>query len=258
MPKRLTAAIQLSGRKKRRYDPDRELVRCSCGCGKDISRRQVRRHLCQRGVADSSDADANVADLDVDDVDIDAGGAGAGPAVNTNDIDPAGDRDADAGVDQAYADDHEWDWPLWSDPAVVQQFTVSVGGVTFGAMVTLMLALQVQLHLSSNASLTFCEAMLCTSITVLPLLTLRKKFKLMCTPDAQMVQFCPKLECVAFVDDLFETRCCPKCGADRYVAGGRDKPLHVPPPPPPHTHTPHHPRPPRARTAWTLTVRAAM
>ena len=198
MPKRLAASGNFPGRQKRRYDPDRELVRCSCGCGKDLTRRQVRRHLQPRAVAAraacevGSEEDANVDAADLDDVDvaIDAGGVGAGPAAN--DIDPAGDHDVDAGADQAHADDQEWDWPLWSDPAVVQQFTVSAGGVTFGAMLALMLALQVQLHLSSNASLTFCEAMLCTSITMLPLLALRKKFKLMCTPDAQMVQLCPE------------------------------------------------------------------
>ena len=120
------------GRQKRRYEPDHERVACPCSrCvesgGEPVTKRTMRRHLSEEPIKRGPD-------------DLDPGG----------DVDPESQvGDDQAGVEQP---------SMWSDPTLASPFLASAGPMTFGAIITLMLALQLRFHLTGLSMVTvyFC------------------------------------------------------------------------------------------------------
>ena len=187
------------GRQKRRYEPDHERVACPCSrCvesgGEPVTKRTMRRHLSEEPIKRGPD-------------DLDPGG----------DVDPESQvGDDQAGVEQP---------SMWSDPTLASPFLASAGPMTFGAIITLMLALQLRFHLTGLSMVTVCEAMICASLALLPLMKMRRQFKALSTPPVRFVHLCPNGECVAFVNEHEALRRCPVCQAHRYKNGSTPAPL---------------------------------
>ena len=192
--------------RKRKRDPPQ----CPCGCGAtDLSDRTKYYHLAGRGLP-VADTEADHRDdvcleprLDVvpgAGDDVEAGGGEA--SVN-----------AGAGIDQHWGIPDEF----MSDMRRV------VGVLTLGALVTLVMALQLRHHLANTAADAMCQLAVCVSLATLPLTRLKRAFARMFYPSATMVQFCAN-ECVGRVG-LGANSTCPGCGEQ--MTDSKGTPAHV-------------------------------
>ena len=192
-----------SGRQKKRRAPDSS---CPCGCRRvGQSQRTVYRHLAQSGMAvpnlESEMADDIVNDMEIlDDEDPD-------------DDDPADARDGNGGAAQAQLGDD-----------LSTRLRDLVGPLTVGALLFLLLVVQVRLNLAALGAQMVCEAMVCTSLAAVPLLALRHRFAKTVYPSEIRVQFCAD-ECVGIIGDLGPHATCPKCTGP--VTDGAGKAVHV-------------------------------
>ena len=192
-----------SGRQKKRRAPDSS---CPCGCrGVGLSQRTVYRHLAQRGMAvpnlESEMADDIVDGMDIRDND------------DPDDDDLADASDANGGAAQAQLGDD-----------LFTRLRDLVGPLTVGAMLLLLLVVQVRLNLAAVGAQLVCEAMVCTSLAAVPLLALRHRFAKTVYPSETRVHFCEN-ECVGIIGNLGPNATCPKCTGP--VTDGAGKAVHV-------------------------------
>jgi hypothetical protein len=192
-----------SGRQKKRRAPDSS---CPCGCrGVGLSQRTVYRHLAQRGMA-VPNLESEMADDIVDGMDI------------RDEDDPADDALADASDDNGGAAQAQLGDGLFT------RLRDLVGPLTVGAMLLLLLVVQVRLNLAAVGAQLVCEAMVCTSLAAVPLLALRHRFAKTVYPSETRVHFCEK-ECVGIIGNLGPNVTCPKCTGP--VTDGAGKAVHV-------------------------------
>jgi len=192
-----------SGRQKKRRAPDSS---CPCGCrGVGLSQRTVYRHLAQRGMA-VPNLESEMADDIVDGMDI------------RDEDDPADDALADASDDNGGAAQAQLGDGLFT------RLRDLVGPLTVGAMLLLLLVVQVRLNLAAVGAQLVCEAMVCTSLAAVPLLALRHRFTKTVYPSEIRVQFCEN-ECVGIIGNLGPNATCPKCTGP--VTDGAGKAVHV-------------------------------
>ena len=217
--------------RKRKRSAQEDTSTCPCGCGAtDLSERTKYYHLAGRGLhvadtkadhgddvdlAPSFDVEHGHGDAD-DDVQHDgAGAAAAGSVPNQSAI------IADA---------------FMSDMRRV------VGVLSMGALVTLVMALQLRHHLANAAAEAMCQILVCVSLAALPLLSMKRTFARLFYPTATDVLFCPR-ECVGLVGGgLGASATCPGCGEQ--MTDRKGVPAHVSPHPcvfsrTPHTHVHH-------------------
>ena len=196
--------------RKRKRNPQVGDNSCPCGCGvTDLSDRTKYYHLAGRGLP--------VADTEADhcdDVYLEPG-LDVVPGAE-DDVQPGGDGAPVDGADDFY---QHADLPaqFMSDMRRV------VGVLSLGALITLVMALQLRHHLTNSAAEAMCQFAVCVSLATLPLLRMKRAFASLFYPSATKVQFCAA-ECVGCVG-LGANATCPGCGEQ--MTNHKGAPVHV-------------------------------
>ena len=116
-----------------------------------------------------------------------------------------------------------------------------VGVLSMGALVTLIMALQLRHHLANAAAEAMCQLAVCVAVATLPLLSMKRSFARLFYPAATSVLFCAR-ECVGLVGAIGASATYPGCGGemtDRKGVAAHVSP-HLYEHPPHHTHTHTH------------------
>ena len=184
------------------------VAECPCGCGKrGLSQRQVQRHRRFQQLGGLGNVpDGGRDDVGPADADLDEAAAGLPPVDRgDDDVEPG----ARAGV--GLPPEHSYLW---------EPLLQLVNILTVGALLTMMLALQMRFHMSGIATITVMECMVAVSLAAVPILKARGEFKRLYTPSVHSVHFCVH-ECVSFAGDLDALNECPCCNEPRYDAHNR-------------------------------------
>ena len=185
MPKGVSRKHRVRPHGKRKRNRQLGVDSCPCGCGAtDLSDRMKYYHLAGRGLP--------VADTEADhcdDVHLEQG----------LDVVPGAEDDVESGGDGAPVDAGV---DFYQHANIHAEFTSDmrrvVGVLTMGALVTLVMALQLRHHLTNTAAEAMCQFAVCVSLATLPLMRLKRAFASLFYPSAIKVQFCAA-ECVGCV-----------------------------------------------------------